>query len=284
MPMYDIYVFKGDDRFFLYPRCSNDSNRENENIIKILIECKCLYRLENKTLEFCEKIECVPHTQIDGMVIFWMSKEGIDHVRGGSFADPVLSDSTKEYISKQIKYMNYDLEKNDMYIKKLQDPIDISFSLLPQQIEKCKNTQCKIEKYYPVVSIENLEWLRNMIDTSLSGTWKFAQIIDKYNALMKQMATLYKQYKDFTVDADVQWVEDVPYLSSPHIYFDARVIPEERARYTRDDKDAEVFKTYELMIYTLINRTDEMKFDIQDFDIEWEEFRYNYCKQLLALQ
>jgi len=38
------------------------------------------------------------------------------------------------------------------------------------------------------------------------------------------------------------------------------------------------------MIYTLINRTDEMKFDIQDFDIEWKEFRYNYCKQLLALQ
>ena len=64
------------------------------------------------SLFFHEKIDSVRATEIDGLVIYWMSKEGIERVRGGSFSDAELSDETKDHISKQIKYMNYDLVKN----------------------------------------------------------------------------------------------------------------------------------------------------------------------------
>ena len=287
MPLYDIYVFKLliCNKFFLYPKRRYENNDTNA-----MIECKCLYCLENEMLQLCEKIEMVKQTEIDGQVIQWMSQEGIDNVRGGSFTDTVLSDATKEYISRQIKYMNYDLEKNDGIIKKLQGLTDISFSNLSnmhQEICKCKNIQEQINQYYPAVSIEDLNWLRAKIDTSLSGEWKFIHIIDKYNELMRRLTTLYKQYKEyqkFHNDEVIHTIDDVPYLSSPHMYFDARIISEERRRSTGEGKDDEVFKTYETLIYTLLNRTDELKFDIQDFDLEWEEIKYRYYVQLFARQ
>ena len=274
MPLYDIYVFKGDNQFFLYPKRRYENNDTNA-----MIECKCLYCLENETLQLCEKIEMVKQTEIDGQVIQWMSQEGIDNVRGGSFTDTVLSDATKEYISRQIKYMNYDLEKNDSIIKRLQGLTDISFcnfSNMHQEICKCKNIQEKINKYYPAVSIEDLNWLRVKVDTSLSGEWK-----DKYNDLIRNLTILYKQYKEyqkFHNDTVIHMIDDFPYLSSPHMYFDTR------RRSTGEEKDDEVFKTYETLIYTLLNRTDELKFDIQDFDLEWAEIKYRYYVQLFARQ
>lgn len=274
MTLYDIYVFKGDNKFFLYPKRRYENNDTNA-----MIECKCLYCLENEMLQLCEKIEMVKQTEIDGQVIQWMSQEGIDNVCGGSFTDTVLSDATKEYISRQIKYMNYDLEKNDGIIKRLQGLTDISFSNLSnmhQEICKSKNIHEQINKYYPAVSIEDLNWLRVKVDTSLSGEWK-----DKYNELMRNLTTLYKQYKEyqkFHNDEVIHTVDDVPYLSSPHMYFDTR------RRSTGEEKDDEVFKTYETLIYTLLNRTDELKFDIQDFDLEWEEIKYRYYVQLFAGQ
>ena len=274
MTLYDIYVFKGDNKFFIYPKRRYENNDANA-----MIECKCLYCLENEMLQLCEKIEMVKQTEIDGLVIQWMSQEGIDHVRGGSFIDTVLSDATKEYISRQIKYMNYDLEKNDGIIKRLRGLTDISFSDLSnmhQEICKCKNIQEQINQYYPAVSIEDLNWLRAKVDTSLAGEWK-----DKYNELMRNLTTLYKQYKEyqkFHNDEVTHMIDEVPYLSSPHMYFDVS------RRSTGEEKDDEVFKTYETLIYTLLNRTDELKFDIQDFDLEWAEIKYRYYVQLFARQ
>jgi hypothetical protein len=79
-------------------------------------------------------------------------------------------------------------------------------------------------------------------------------------------------------------IDDFPYLSSPHMYFDARIISEECRHSVGTGNDNEVFKTYETIIYTLLNRTDELKFDMQDFDLEWEEMKYKYCLQLFARQ
>ena len=62
------------------------------------------------------------------------------------------------------------------------------------------------------------------------------------------------------------------------MYFDTR------RRSTGEGKDDEVFKTYETLIYTLLNRTDELKFDIHNFDLEWEEIKYRYYVQLFAGQ
>ncbi len=293
MPLYDIYVFKScsrdscASRFYLYPEKRCDNVDDNFLYIKQRVSCSFLYRLENETLEFHEKIEMVKETEIDGQVIYWMSKEGIDHVRGGSFADQVLSNFTKEYISKQIKFMNYDLEKNAELVDRLHSMKNAgaTFSLLDTlqikvKIDKYKITQEKIAKYYPVVSIEDLNWLRSKIDTCLNGEWHFLEITAQYDKLIEKMKTLYKQYMEYHY-CEEQNMPSVSsahyvYLNNPHFYFDSRVIANEKMN-SKVQNDDEMFKTYELMIYTLINRTDELKFEIHDFDIEWEEFYYNYC-------
>lgn len=251
MQMYDIYVFKGATQFFLYPK--RVDNTRKSTIVKNSIECAFLYRRENETLFFHEKINSIRATEIDGMVIYWMSKEGIERVRGGSFSDAVLSNETKDHISKQIKYMNYDLPKNDAFMNE----IDMSESQI------C--AQRKIEKYSPKASIEELEWLRHKVETSLTSEWNFFDILDKYTCVMANLTEVYKQYLQYLEEFDRDFPPNktnTTFLLCPRLYFDSQVIPEERVRGTfTENSDADIFATYELMIYTLMNRVEEFRFD-----------------------
>ena len=235
---YDIHVFESDDNFFLYPTRSL-------SISKIRTECVCLYRLENKTVNHLEKIECVRPTEIDGIVISWMAKKGINKVRGGSFSDPIISNSEKECISKQIKFMNYELENIDIGRMKIQN---------------------QILKHMPKASIADLEWLKYMIATSTSGAWKFMDKLDEYSYVIEKLVAIYNQYVVCVENTNKQ---NYIYFRSPRLYFDARIIPGERLRYTETAKhreiDAEIFKTYELFIYTLLNRTEEFRFDLSHY-------------------
>ena len=152
--LYDIYVFTWDSSmnshgpsFFLYPQ-KRDSN--DFSISEIMTDCVCLYRLGKRTLTLEEKIESVRNTEIDGIVIQWMSQKGMDHVRGGSFTDTTLSKSTKEHISKQIKYMNYDLEQNAQLVDSLHlFAKDCDYSEYDKRVEthrKNRIIQNKIDK------------------------------------------------------------------------------------------------------------------------------------------
>lgn len=235
---YDIHVFESEDNFFLYPTRSS-------SISKIRTECVCLYRLENKTVNHLEKIECVRPTEIDGIVISWMAKKGINKVRGGSFSDPIISNSEKEYISKQIKFMNYELENIDIGRMKIQN---------------------QVIKHMPKASIADLEWLKYMIATSTSGAWNFLDKHDEYAYVIEKLVAIYNQFVECIEDANKP---KSIYFRSPRLYFDARIIPRERCRYAETERhleiDAEIFKTYELFIYTLLNRTEEFKFDLSNY-------------------
>jgi hypothetical protein len=74
------------------------------------------------------------------------------------------------------------------------------------------------------------------------------------------------------------------YFESPRLYFDARIIPEERrlaqlAQTAQVHKDDEMFTSYELMIYTLQNRVVDFKFEIEDVDFKLEEMKIYFKRQ-----
>ena len=294
--LYDIYVFKDRPSFFLYPQ-----KREihDSSINEIMMDCVCLYRLGNKTLSFEEKIEGVRNTEIDGIVIQWMSEKGIDHVRGGSFTDAILSKSVKDHISKQIKYMNYDLDENALLVDALHlFAKDCDYSEYDKRVETLKFNrmiQHKIDKYSPKASIEDLDWLRKRI--RLGDTWDY-NFLDEahiYERIIKRLVATYEQYKDWIKSTeiftplrmlvDTHDIFKIPYanvlpayLDAPRLYFDARIVPEERKLWKNADAslDTNMFSVYELMIYTLQNRVDEFKFDIEGINFTLEEMKIEF--------
>ena len=299
--LYDIYVFtcafKDLPSFFLYPqKCDNRDSSINE----IMMDCVCLYRLGNKTLTLEEKIESVCPTEIDGIVIQWMSQKGIDHVRGGSFNDAVLSKSAKEHISRQIKYMNYDLDENAALVEALHlFAKDCDYSEHDKRVETLKKNrmiQNKIEKYSPKASIEDLDWLRKRIRLGDTWDYNFLDEVHIYEHVIKRLVETYEQYKEWLKNAEgisTEMVLKIPYanvlpayLDAPRLYFDARIVPEERKLRKNEDAslDTNVFSMYELMIYTLQNRVDEFKFDIEDINFTLEEMKIEFMSLSMRME
>lgn len=295
--LYDIYVFTWDSSmnshgpsFFLYPqKCDS----KDFSISEIMTDCVCLYRLGNKTLTLEEKIESVRPTEIDGIVIQWMSQKGIDHVRGGSFTDFVLSKSTKEHISRQIKYMNYELDQNALLVDSLHlFAKDCDYSEYDKMVETHRKTriiQNRIEKYSPKASIEDLDWLRKRIRLGKTWDYNFVDEVHIYEHVIQRLVATYEQYKDWikhTEGISTEMVLKIPYekvlpayLDAPRLYFDARIVPEERKLWKNTDSDSadtQIFAMYELMIYTLQNRVDEFKFDIEGINFTLEEMKLGF--------
>ena len=281
--MYDIYVFfqKTYRKFFLYPhkRVEHDSSTN-----EILMDCACLYRLDFETMEFIEKIESVKKHEIDGIVISWMCEKGMEWVRGGSFTDPVLSDSEKEHISKQIKYMNYELDENAKRLEKLHLFAQESSNL--DQMIKAHAVHLeykqKIEKYSPKATIFDLVWLRGKIETCQTGDYVFLNILPKYENVIARLTAVYKQYLEWMAedDREVKLTPIQAYFESPRLYFDARIIPEER-KLAQVHKDDAMFTSYELMIYTLQNRVVDFKFEIEDVDFKLEEMKICFTQMMM---
>lgn len=292
--MFDIYVFfqKTCRKFFLYAHRGNNAFLNDDSTNEILMDCACLYRLDFETMEFIEKIESVRKHEIDGIVISWMCEKGMEWVRGGSFTDPVLSDSAKEYISKQIKYMNYELDENAERLEKLhlfaQDsPFGTvgSFGPLePSNLDQMIKAHAmhleykkKIEKYSPKATISDLNWLRGKIETCQTGDYVFLNILPKYENVIARLTAVYKQYLEWMAedDREVVLTPIQAYFEAPRLYFDRRIIPEER-KLAQVHKDDEMFTSYELMIYTLQNRVVDFKFEIEDVDFKLEEMKIWY--------
>jgi len=296
--LYDIYVFtcawdssmnSHGPSFFLYPQ-KRDS--KDSSINEIMMDCVCLYRLGNKTLTLEEKIQGVRPTEIDGIVIQWMSQKGIDHVRGGSFTDVALSKPVKDQISKQIKYMNYELDENAQLVDALHlFAKDCEYSEYDKRVEtlkKNKTIQNKIDKYSPKATIEDLDWLRKRIRLGNTWDYNFLDEVHIYERVIKRLVETYEQYKDWiknTEEISTQMVFKIPYekvlpayLDAPRLYFDARIVPEERKLWKNADShlDTSMFAIYELMIYTLQNRVDEFKFDIEGVNFTLEEMKLTF--------
>jgi hypothetical protein len=130
----------------------------------------------------------------------------------------------------------------------------------------------------------------------LGDTWdyNFLDEVHIYEHIIKKLVEIYKQYKDWlnSEEVDTHGAFKIPYaqvlpvyLEAPRLYFDARIVPEERKMwniYNKNNSDASLdtnmFSMYELMIYTLQNRVDEFKFDIEEINFTLEEMKIELLK------
>jgi hypothetical protein len=277
---YDVYIYRlTNGTYVIYPAIESN-NPENE--------CKFVYW----DWFGCADIEClilihqnVEAHQIDGIVHQYMHEHGIERVRGGKYDARHLDDSVKESISDSIKYFTYEAEKNAKTAQKYTTLTDMDADLIEAQYKIYNDLDRHREKY--AVNhrlIGELEWLAEIVKNPVRP---FFDIETRYYRLMKELGRLYEKYIEMVDDAPrlistiykkhskhietmglVLIVEEQ--LRNPVLYFDSRVIWEERMRGMPmfNPRDELVLDIFTLIVYTFINREDEMIFEMSHIDIE----------------
>ena len=94
--------------------------------------------------------------------------------------------------------------------------------------------------------------------------------------MMERLSLVYKQYLSVTEDAESK-IDGLSeglcklFFTKPYVFFDRRIIKRERELHKYDynsDKQLEqVIKVFELAIYSLINREEELYFDLNQIQI-----------------
>ena len=289
-PIYDVYVYKlKNGKYLLYPALICNDNCERDESDK---ECSFLYHecLLNTGIESLEKINTnIKAWQIDGVVHLYMHLFGIENVRGGRYRTAILSDETKDAISQSIKYFTSGLDEDRGQIKKYytyaNDIIDNWDSIESQYTEYKNLEQCQNNYKVNRDLLIELDWLKRIINTPVE---RFFDIKERYYELIRNLRAIYTKYTTAFEDA-AQKIASVygvyqtffdknptvgplveSQLANPNTYLDSRVIFGERSKYRLDFclKDQLFLDIFTMMVYTFINREDEIIFDMSQINIE----------------
>lgn len=216
--------------------------------------------------------------QIDGLVHKYMHEHGVENIRGGRYKHWELTEAEKDEISNAIKFFAFELNEQ----KNRRDKFSNYAKIANDDIASIKksihlhNTLTKDRERFRINRdiIYELNWLISIIETPVD---KFIPIWDRYYALMDNLSRVYKQF-DREVDGARDQINKIHAMynncvncelifTKPYTFFDRRVIPSERqnTKYSRESDSScldNVFKVFELSIYSLINREDEIIFDL----------------------
>lgn len=270
---YNIYVYElKDGKYLLYPRvisnydnfCAGEAAFVYQEIVK-----------NNPIKRIIHTHNGLDAWQIDAFVHTYMHNYGIENVRGGRYNTLELSE--KEEISKAIKYYTYGLEEQEQRVYQYYEYIDTIVhdpDNYKEKINYYEKTDMERKRFEIDRSIiYNLNWLVRSIET---GVDKFFEIKDEYYKLMERLSLIYKQYLSVMEDAQSK-IDGLSkglcklFFEKPYVFFDGRIIQREREMHNYDfkaDKQLEqVIKVFELAIYSLINREEELYFDLNQIRI-----------------
>jgi len=278
---YNIYVYElKDGKQLLYPKVTQD------NTVFGINECAFIYQeiVKNNPIirvnHIQEDVEC---WQIDAYVHTYMRKYGIANVRGGRYSSLELSESAKSEISEAIKFFTYGVEEQEQRVYQYHDcreNIKHGIDHYRENIKKHEQLNSERKKYEIDRTIAyDLNWLKRIVE---KGDTKFFDIKPKYDTLMDRLATVYTQYVN-SIEHAQEKIDNLHklyddcakckiFFQTPYTFFDCRVIQEEREHinyaYGADVQFRCVLSIFELAIYSLINRENELIFDLNQINIK----------------
>lgn len=231
--------------------------------------------------------------EFESYVLKYMQKMGIDNVRGGRFNKLVLSESTKNEIFDSIKYFVDGQEEEEARVQKYYTYKSslLSPDVYRENINKYNTIEEKRKKYEIDRNITyELNWLLKIIENN--NTY-FFDIITKYDSLMKNLAKVYNQYLNVVENAENHIIQIHNsydncvkcnlFFEKPYVFFDQYVIENERLKKSKIlnlKKHLEcVVKIFELAIYNLINREDELIFELNQIDLKENIDKLYLCEQ-----
>ncbi len=243
-------------------------------------------------------VKQVESWQIDGLVHLYMHKYGTNNVIGGSYqafgpeygrvgksvsacgiseatcgiseatcgiseatcgiseATCGISESARCYCtSEQIKFITDGLDELNARKEKFR-------KLGTESLDTIDNYRSQVEMYDNLVQLKDqyhidrsiigeIGWLQNLI---INGTYTHSDYY-RYNTLMQNLAQICQKAISYEI------IEKQYYTHNPRLYFDSQAVHKECAGHEVS------FEIFEQAIYTLINREDELLYDIEQINI-----------------
>lgn len=273
--IYNVYVFELDNAAYLLCPSIGDCS---------ILECEFMHPdicSKHRVIKLLDTYCDIEGWQIDGLVHAFMHRYGTNNVYGGSYSKlNATSDNIKtaDHITTadHIKYMVDGLNKlRERQI--LCDKYKSSTSMTMDYKSEIAmyNELISLQSKYHIdrTIIDDIEWLKSVIIGPTTVN------LERYHNLMKKLSEIYtKAAKLFNLETGLTY-------SRPDTFFDSRVLPYERNVWNynvdNDTKLNDVIKNFELAIYTMINREDEVLFDMEQINIDDIQNKY-YMQQLLA--
>lgn len=271
-----------------------------ENIFK---ECQLLYGFvkKNKPLTIYETINISSELEIDMYVKKYMSIYAIENVRGGSYSNEILADHLLRTLYHELGYCFPIIDSELDIIENIMNNCECFPRLPKSDIEKIKsNVEEKLNDYYitknayelvkntnvngDIIEIDrtfinDLHWISNisLFDYDVPAYKRYTDDIHaNYQRILKMMNAIYNIFQK--VKGDSILFEPAIYLKKPYICLDNYVYhlqnknPRNHYEY---DKMKELLSTYEYMFYFVLNRKEELEFDLSTFTTKYiKELNY----------
>jgi len=281
----NIYAVElADNHFIVHPSVKTEANA-------IIQECKIIYDWTRQyaPVSVCESfyLDQDSPIAIDYFVKKYMQIYGIDYVRGGSYYQPELSEFQKKVLEYEFTIPDI-ISKNMIFLKDYyanyenEDEIENAITAIKRKwFTKTESLHSLRQAPGNVIIdrsfIGKLEWLKNTMDlivmtksynhqynTSFSPIMN-NDFIQQYQILIPCLKHLYKQANQLR---DNIIFEPMIYLEHPEFLFDVimchsqtKSIEAVNEAYTSAIK---LYERFEYMMYLVINRSDEIIFDIEN--------------------
>jgi hypothetical protein len=292
-----IYVFQLEkSKYFVYLDEPNKTDAETMLSAEIQYDFLKKYR----PLKIIKKIKQSNMFDLDNYVKQYMILFGYQHVRGGSYIEELLSPQQEELLMKELntasnypnahallikevirKYASVSMSKKDILLEKTR----VESNYL--RYKKEKNAFDEIEKNDPEGFLKDLVWLKKTaftnIEYSENGTLQsyLFSVINKeqrirYANVIAKIKNIYQLFVKLT---EKNLSSHPPYIKYPEFLFDDFFYHWRNVSSETAIENIEKFcHTYEFFTNTIINRMDEVQYDINTWenDIEWKTRRILY--------
>jgi hypothetical protein len=286
-PIYIFIIQHGQPNLNYFVYAANDPSYE-----KALINCEILYDFIQQPLLVTHVLPVSHILDVDVMVKKLMWKYGFDCVRGGSYHNKALTDRELQFLYNEYDNAEYSLLSDGKIIDKLdahhrpeelEDPYYLHFEewelhkkYLKYSEEKEKMLQfrkCSGNAILGRHFLDDIDWLQIFLDCEYEeGEKLLTTTKDEYKRILTVLHDIMAKFVEYGYSEKIL-SEYLVFYKHPEFFLDPFFY---HRRNIRDwSKDITIardhLRFFKYMCYTIINRLEEMEFDILEYPANFEK-------------
>jgi len=286
-PIYVFIIQHGQPNLNYFVYAANDSSYE-----KALVKCEILYDFIKPPFQVTHVLPISHILDVDVIVKKLMWQHGVENVRGGSYSSAVLTDGELQRLIHEYDALEYSLLSDGKIIDKLdshhraeerEDPYYLHFEewelhkkYLKYSEEKEKMLQfrkCSGNTFIGRHLLDDIDWLQIFLDCEYEeGEKLLTTTKDEYKRILMVLHDIMAKFVEYGYSEKIR-SEYLVFYKHPEFFLDPFFYHRPTIRNWNKDisvaRDHLIFFKY--MCYTIINRLEEMEFDLSEYPPNFEK-------------